>query len=259
MKKELVEEFKEGKIYLILENDEDKKEFVEFYISIGNYSSPSIYYYNEPIYNATYVKMEGKYWMMSDRNFFNLKEMKWKNFKNLKQDDNMKLNCKVRCIDDKCIDNEGRHHIKDKIYQIVDGTIHGENDWKSYHKYSTIEELNKNMESQFEEFKPDKINLLLEDGFELNTGDRTYRIDFYDLRIGLSISHNDGGSEHDIRWGKYYDTTFKDVKPLLDALNIEIIEPEKKYKIKTDKEYSEEETIKLKEIGIDFEEVKCIK
>jgi hypothetical protein len=158
-----------------------------------------------------------------------------------------KWNGKVRCI--KSFYNEVFK--KDRIYKVSDGRLSD-----IPYQFEDLKELNYTYIAQFEEIfdKPDKLKLLLKDRYKATQGNMTYTV--YVLGdYNLIEVYKNNKLLHDIRWGIKYDTTLADAQPILDVLNIEIIEEPIKYKIDVEGEYSEEELELLKSAGIKFKKV----
>jgi len=110
-----------------------------------------------------------------------------------------------------------------------------------YIVFENLHDLNSRIDTQFEEIKDDKITLLFENNHSIEMDGRGYYICKLEDYYMLKVEHiGSGYVEHEIRWGKAFKTTLQDIKPMLDALNVEIIEPLKKYKINTDKDYTED-------------------
>lgn len=153
----------------------------------------------------------------------------------------------------KCINNEDWEKVLvvGKIYDVSE---------VSYDSYKIEEfEINCFDKNRFEIVEQDKIVLLLEDKFKLEIVNTLYKVHiFYDyIKIDKNISIN--GFWHEefyIRFGKKYNTTLEQIKPVFDAMGIELRYPEKKYKLKADTIYTQEQMEKLAELGLDFEEIK---
>lgn len=164
---------------------------------------------------------------------------------------------KVRCIESK----DNTYLTKGKIYEVINGRII--NNTGTSNTFQDIHELNRCMEyAKFEEVfdKPDKIKLLLKYGFEIEHNNIHYKVFIIEDCICIDINYvdctkNRRFTQHEIRWGKRFNTTLADVQSLLDALNIEIVEESPKYKIDIEGEYSEEELEVLKKAGIKFKKV----
>ena len=121
--------------------------------------------------------------------------------------------------------------------------------------FNDLNSLNENHPlMKFEEVKPDKIKLLLKDEFEVKYNNRIYTVNKWANYAKIIIKQH-GSVEHEIRWGVKYDTALTDIQPILDVLNIEIVEESPKYKIDVEGEYTEEELKALKSAGIKFKKV----
>lgn len=155
-----------------------------------------------------------------------------------------KWNGKVRCI--KGFYNEVFK--KDRIYKISDGRLSD-----IPYQFEDLKELNSTYSSQFEEVF-DKVKLLLKQGYKFNYDDMRYNIYIFEDYNLLEIRKNDR-MQYDIRWGRSLNTTISDIQPILDVLNIEIVEEQPKYKIDIEGEYSEEELEAIKKAGIKFKKV----
>ena len=151
---------------------------------------------------------------------------------------------KVVCIDD--ADAEGI--TINKCYEGIeeDSAIRLRNDFGKMAWY---------VADRFKEV-PNKIKLLLQDG-EIVYNNRIYKVFKSNENSQLTILTTDRYLECEIRWGKDYNTTLADVKPLLDALNIEIVEPAPLYKIDVEGEYTAEQVAELEKIGIKFKK-ECV-
>ena len=158
-------------------------------------------------------------------------------------------NAKVKCVKGDWRFNKGT------IYEVHEGVM-WHNSVCLYDEINSLSDLNDFREAQFEEVREGKITLLLEDGCYVGGSERKYLI--YKLKDYwiLKVEHKKSGYiEHEIRWGNEFGTTLRDVKPILDVFNVNIIEPPKKYKINTDKDYTEDEKAELEKLGIEFEEI----
>lgn len=150
----------------------------------------------------------------------------------------------------KCIRSDAEYLTIGKIYDCYsmrDGGITVIND-KGY-KFSYFL-------SRFEEVKEDKIVLLYKDQYVLHHNDRIYMVDIEPNETFIRVKTDKQHTEFMICWGDNYKTTLKDVQPILDVLNIEVVEEQpKKYKL-VEQEYDEETANKLKELGLILEEIK---
>lgn len=145
----------------------------------------------------------------------------------------------------KCVCWYGENFTVGKIYNCEDGyIINNKGSRTNYEEYPY----------SFIKVNSDKIELLLPKnvGQELRVGDfkLTHQLNEYELHV-----FSNGWCQHSICWGEQYNKTIEDVKPLLDALNIEIIEESPKYTIDSTKEYTEEEVKELEKLGIKFKKV----
>jgi hypothetical protein len=153
-------------------------------------------------------------------------------------------NGKVRCIKE-----SGTGFFKEgEVYNVKNSKIEG-----CLTIVNNIEELNKYIYSQFEEVF-DKVKILLKDNFEIEFNNKKYLIHKWTNYAKLRITQN-GNIEHEIRWGESFNTTLADIQPILDTLNIEIVEEQPKYKIDIEGEYTEEELEVIKKVGIKFKKV----
>lgn len=164
---------------------------------------------------------------------------------------------KLRCIKEVEESWTSNRFEKDKVYDFKNGEFYYNDKlfYSPYFDYVSLEDINNNFNPKFEEVVEDKITLLLEDRFTVDKNGDCYQIIFYNSWNTLQVKDYDDRVKYTIRWGGEFSTSLEDIKPILDALNVEIVEPVKKYKINTDKEFTEEEKAKLEELGIEFKEV----
>lgn len=149
---------------------------------------------------------------------------------------------KIKCI-------KGYYFTEGKIYNVNNGLLVDDKGNK-FEKFVSLGEINANLLSKFEEVKDDKIKLLLKD-YEILHNNRTYVVRKSNEYNQIMIL-KDRYLEYEIRWGERYYTTFKNVKPILDVLNIEIVQEPVKYVIDSDTEYTEEQAIELEKLGLKF-------
>jgi hypothetical protein len=155
----------------------------------------------------------------------------------------------VKCV--RCSNNG--HLTKGKIYKIKDNVLTTDNGAKII--YKDIDDMNKHtLINLFEEVEMDKVKILLKDNFEIEFNNKKYLIHKWTNYAKLRITQN-GNIEHEIRWGESFNTTLADIQPILDTLNIEIVEEQPKYKIDIEGEYTEEELEVIKKVGIKFKKV----
>ena len=104
----------------------------------------------------------------------------------------------------------------------------------------------------FEEVKNDKIKLLYRYEYSVRNKDNTYTIQtgLNDIN-SIHISYK-GRLKYEINWGEPYNTKLKDIQPLLDILNIEIIEEPIKYILDGNTECTEEQVKELEKLGLKF-------
>lgn len=108
---------------------------------------------------------------------------------------------------------------------------------------------------KIEKVKEDKIVLLNKYNFKKTIGEVEYKILTYGYTETEVVVQRNGIIQHVISWGERHKQTLEDVKPILDALNIEIKETPKTYKINVEGEYTEEELENLAKSGIKFKKV----
>jgi hypothetical protein len=157
--------------------------------------------------------------------------------------------------------------IKGEIYELNNGVFTKgktvDNSPLVYHTiFKSLEHINAEFTSQFEEVKSNKVTLLLKNGYEVKTEEYRYKLYLKnhlngcsELQVFYKFGKDNEILSYIISWdGKHY-KKLKDVQPILDALNIEIIEEHPKFKIDSEKEYTKEEMEKLKELGLNFKEV----
>ena len=153
----------------------------------------------------------------------------------------------------RCIESDSEHFTEGRIYNFRNGKTTKNNGWERM-QYTSIKDFeSNNVGWRFEEVKNNKIILLIP-----NEVNKTMRYGNYGLV--KTSTHNEyklyvyNGNlvQYIITWGKFWNTTLEDVKPILDALNIEIKEEEPKYEIDIEGEYSKDELKKLEELGLKF-------
>lgn len=156
----------------------------------------------------------------------------------------------------KCIHCSNNGHLtKGKIYKIINNVLTTDNGAKII--YKDIDDMNKHtLINLFEEVKLDKVKILLKHNYHLKIENKSYHINKYPtFNVLLVYNENCKSREHEIRWGESFNTTLTDIQPILDILNIEIVEEQPKYKIDIEGEYTEEELEVLKKAGIKFKKV----
>lgn len=165
-------------------------------------------------------------------------------------------NAKLRCISSCSL-----RWIKGRIYEVKKGILQEEDgDCGNSLPYKSLREINDIRASQFEEVK-DKIQLLNVNAYTVEKDGKIYVL--YKTYSGkenvesfVCINSSYGCRQTMIAWGKPHNTTLKDIQPMLDLLNIEIVEEKpKKFKL-IQQEYDEETAEKLKELGLKLEEIK---